>query len=204
MNPFLPFLLATSVTAADLVVRDATLAIEREPTTFDWALGPYAGDDAFTSHLGLVGGLRWSFAPRAGSLGLILGAEAAIGDGTFADGGSLRWSETRAVAGLGWAPATRWTVQVVARAAAGVDRLDLDLGQAGGSATGDGTHLAWTPEAGLWWDAGDAWRLGVAAGWRWSDTSIATNAGDLELSQSGPTLAVTVAWSLTRAPGSLE
>jgi hypothetical protein len=201
-------LAAAQAIAADLVVRDLTLAIESEPTELDWQVErpglTLSGSDEFATHGAVVGGLRWSVAGNGAAFGLIYGIEAALGRGDLERGGGLTWAEGRALLGAGWAIAPEWSLLALARAGAGYSEMSIEATAAGDAFTAAGTHLSGGPELALVWSPPGALRVWGGAGWRVSRTPVSGGGLDLSIEQSGPTISLGIAWGLSEAPGALE
>lgn len=201
-------LATATATAADLAVRDLTLALETEPVELDWSVAngdtTLSGEDELASHAALVGGVRWSLARRGGAFGALIGAEAALGQGRFDPSGTLSWGEARLLAGGAWTPWQDWCVQGVVRAGAGISRLEFDRTDAFDGFAASGTHVVVAPEVALVWAPAGALRIWGGAGWRVARTPATGGGLDLEIEQSGPTLAIGLGWGFSEAPGALE
>jgi len=207
-RPLAIILLAAAAPAADLVNRDLTLALETEPTAFSWSVTRdgvrTTGSDAFTSHLAVVGGGRYSVTSPGSGVGLVIGVEGALARTTIDPSGELWWSEGRLVAGAGWAPLQGLTLGAVLRTGVGLDRMSVGGSQAFTTFDASGGHLAVAPELSLGWDVRRNLRLSIGAGWRWSRTTLTGHGVEIGIDQSGPTLSLGLAWALSDVPPSLE
>lgn len=204
----LPLLLAAAgLCAEELLIRDLRVSAGLAPTDFSYTtsdeLATTSGDDAFDDArcLGLRAAWSWSGAGR--SWAPIVAAEMLAEDASYGDGGSYSQYTLRGLAGIGWQPADAWTLSLLALLGAGRPSFDVPVATGGTIATA-GASASTGILVGLDWAFSRSWRLGVEAGWIEEAATLSGDGVDLDLTRSGVSAAIGLAWVWSRRPIRLE
>jgi hypothetical protein len=193
------------MSAADLVERPLYLAAEMLPSNFQSTVssanGTFQGEDN-AANLGIVAGIRWSFAPAGWSQGPVLGIEGAIERADF-DTGYHQAAEVRAVGAWAFALNRAWLLQTGVRVGYGLSQLQL--GVTGGSdVSSHGLGRSFEPNVETVWSFSERGRLLLGAGWRTSTYDYSDHGVDITLLNRGLTARFGIEWQFSVAPARLQ
>lgn len=209
-SALLPALLAAAVLpATEVVCRDLHLAGELLPTEFAYAISDgtttRSGTDRFQRAVGLRLGPRIAVADPGASLAWMGGIEARVGDSTYAGYGSYRTYGVGLTAGLGWACAERWQVSLEPVVGLGLARLACDANPAFAALQARGWHLAYGVRLGLSWTWRRTWVFGIDGGLLVTRSELTDGQErTMTIRQSGPVVALGIAWRWDHRPRALE
>lgn len=200
---------ASTLSAAELVVRDLDAGILARPTAFSYTITTpsieRSDNDAWSGGSGFVGGYRHSLSRPGDSYGLVVGLEGAADGYLYNQEGTFGTFTGRPSLGAGWAPFDGWTFIGEAGYSAGVATLDLPATKAAPAFTAQGSGSGYDLRASAWWSATGQLQVGVLAGWQTMTWKVSgDNSTDMTFTQSGMCYGLGIAWRFSSAPTRLE
>lgn len=194
--------------AAELIVRDLRLGAETRPSDFHYdyssPLASGSGNDGFDTGLGIEGGGRWSFTRPGDSVGVVLGADLALDGQTYKSSDGLATVWARVSAGVGWAPADRWTLILEGGAMYGLSTIRLPATAATPAFDADGTATGYDARFVADYLLSRRVGIGLVAGWLVANHDLKKDDSHLKLDQSGWFGGLEIIWRFSDAPTRLE
>jgi hypothetical protein len=202
------YALAGQLSSAELVVRDAHLALELLPSDFEYEMesGTSSGssDDSFDRHLGLAAGVLYSFSGPGDSHGILVGGELAAAQAAYGSIGNLTSFTLRGQAGYGWAISDRWQVYGLVELDYGVSTFDITQNSAFTAVSSDGAHFGYGAAGVVQYSFNDLLHLSLKAGWQEVEYDLSGSGVDLTLTNSGLMVGLGISYRLSNTPRPLE
>ncbi len=202
------FLVAATLPAAELVVRDIGAGLVLPATGFDFTVsddtGSRSGNDSFQHAFGAVIGGRWSFAPIGDPSGAVLGADLLVERAAYPAGGTWSATQVRGAAGWGWAVSDRLTLIGEGLLGLGYARLALDGNGETSDFTANGALLAPGVQGVAAWSFTDRWVGWASLGYSYQKARLTGDGADVDLTISGFAVGIGLSWRITDRPFLLE
>jgi hypothetical protein len=199
---------ALSLPAAELAIKDLSLAIDVTGADFDYTLdgesGTASGGDAFDSAYALRLGSLWSLAGTGRNRGLVLGGELVLQQYTFPSDGDLLVYGLRAQAGYGIAFNDRLQLLIAPYLGYGLASLDLPATPGYAAFSGDGTTLEYGLRADIHYAFNEQFTLVCGLGYGLSTTDVSTDAVDISLDHDGFSFGLGLTWRWDVTPPLLD
>ncbi len=198
-------LMASGLTAAEIVRRDLQFSLGLTPTDFDYTIdspgGTFSGSDAFDYGWQARLGGRWAITSPGWSLAPVIGSDLSYAT-SYGAGGEMSALGLGVTGGVAWAINERWSSDL--ELGLGLQHASLSL-NSGSDLSGSGTLFATDVRLRVLRQLDRTWSIGVEAGWEKSSGSIAASQSrDVTLDIAGWTAGVLIVWRGSMRPAALE
>jgi hypothetical protein len=201
-------LLIQSASAAELVVRDATLAIEFLPTDMTYNFSDpslsSSGSDGFESHYGIAAGARYSFAGAGDKHGFVVGGAITAAQASYGSVGHLSSFGLRAEGGYAWAFRDNWIVSGIANVSYGVSSFDITSNSVIPAVSASGDYLGYGASVEISYAISDVFHVGLSGGWGHYGHDLSGGNLTMKLDNDGTMMAIGFSYRLSNSPRSLE
>jgi hypothetical protein len=204
----LPVVAAAPLLGAELVVRDLSLGLELQPTSFTYKLkdatGTRSGNDSFSSGYGAFLGTRWSFAGPGDSGGFLIGGEITYDQFTYVNGGAYTTYGGRLLGGYGFALSDRWSLEGLVDAGAGAGSFNVKGRAAFSSYTATGLYYSYAARLGVSFAVTERLLIDADAGYRFNTSNLTAGSTKVTLTGSGLCAALGLRYRFSNSPAPLE
>jgi hypothetical protein len=194
--------------SAELVVRDLSLGLELQPTSFSYQLkdpnGTRSGNDSFSSGYGAYLGSMWSIAGPGDSGGFLVGGELVYDRFAYANGGSETAYGARLLGGYAYALSDRWGLYGIVDAGAGSASLSLNGHLAFSTYRANGLYYSYAARVGISFAVTDRMIIDGDAGYRTNSDNLSAGNTKVSITSSGLCASVGFRYRFSNSPAPLE
>jgi len=200
--------LAPTVAAAELVVRNLYADLEMLPADFDYELDDgvlkRSGSDSFDQVIGLAVGARYSFAGTGDSHGFLIGGQVTVAQGAYDRVGNLTDYGVRIEGGYGYALNDSWMVNLLLRGGYGWATFDITDNDNFSAVSLSGTGMTYGAGIGVDYVMSDRWQISATVGYQTTTYELSGNGVDATIDRAGFCAGLGFLYRLSNQPSPLE